>query len=193
MLKKYILILSTLLLSSSALAQWELINDESTVNYVSTKSSKIGELNSFHQLNGTINNNGELTIGIDLASVDTNIAIRNERIKAMLFEVSSFSKANISAALDSKKLNELNIGETYTDSVSFNLSLHGVAKDITTKIQVIKLANNKILAVSVNPIIINAKQYNLLEGIEKLREVAGLPSISPVVPVNFSLVFTQKD
>ncbi|WP_159820787.1 YceI family protein [Colwellia sp. 20A7] len=192
MLKKYVFLLSTLLLSSNALAEWELVNDQSTINYVSVKASKVAEINSFKKLNGTIKDTGELSVDIDLGSVETNIATRNERIKAMLFEVASFSTANISAELDPKLFNDLTIGESFKSAISFNLSLHGVSQKITTNIQVVKLAKNDILAFSLNPIIINADKYNLVAGIEKLRDVANLPSISPVVPVSFSLVFKQQ-
>jgi polyisoprenoid-binding protein YceI len=192
MLKKYVLIISSLLLSSNALAQWELVNDKSTVNYISTKATTIGEVNSFKKLNGILKNNGELSVDIDLSSVETNIPIRNERIKTMLFNITAFSTANISAVLDPKLFSNLNIGETYNSAISFNLALQGVSQEITTDIQIVKLAEDNILAFSLNPIIINANNYNLLAGIEKLRDIASLPSISPVVPVSFSLVFQQQ-
>jgi len=192
MLKRCVFILVTLFLSANALAQWELVNDESTVNYVSIKKSKVGEVNSFKQLNGSIERNGKVSVDIYLGSVETNIPIRNERMKSMLFEIASFSKANISAALDVKAIDKMAIGETYKDSISFNLSLHGVSKEMATDVRVVKLAKNRILAVSMNPVIVNADQYNLLEGVEKLREVANLPSISTAVPVTFSLIFKQQ-
>lgn len=192
MLKRYIFILATLFLSSNALAQWELVNDESIVNYVSIKNTKVGEVNSFKQLDGSIERNGNVLVDIDLGSVETNIPIRNERMKSMLFEIASFSKANISASLEPKALDKMNIGETYNDTISINLSLHGVSKEILTDVRVVKLAKNRILVVSMNPIIVNADQYNLLEGVEKLREVANLTSISTAVPVTFSLIFKQK-
>ena len=192
MLQRSIFILATIFLSSNALAQWELVNDESIVNYVSIKKSTVGEVNIFKELNGSIEDNGKVSVDIDLGSVETNIPIRNERMQTMLFEVASFSKANISAAFDPVALDKMNIGETYKDSIRFNLSLHGVSKEMVTDVRVVKLANNRILAVSVNPIIVNADQYNLLEGVEKLREVANLPSISTAVPVTFSLIFKQQ-
>lgn len=192
MLTRIIFVIAILFLSSNTLAQWELVNDESTVNYVSIKKSSVGEVNSFKELNGSIEDNGKLSVNIDLGSVETNIPIRDERMKTMLFEVASFSKASISAALDPEALDKMDIGETYKDSIRFNLSLHGVAKEMATDVRVVKLAKNRILAVSVNPIIVNADQYNLLEGVEKLREVANLPSISTAVPVTFSLVFNKK-
>ena len=181
-----------LFLSSNAFAQWELVNNESTVNYISIKKSKVAEVNSFKQLNGSIERDGKVSVDIDLGSVETNIPIRNDRMKSMFFEIASFSKANISAALDAKTINKMNIGETYKDSISFKLSLHGVSKDMATDFRVVKLAKNRILATSIKPIIVNADQYNLLEGVEKLREVANLPSISTAVPVTFSLIFKKQ-
>jgi len=192
MFKRCMFLVATLFLSTNALAQWELVNNESTLNYVSLKKSKVGEVNSFKQLNGSIERNGKVSVDIDLGSVETNIPIRNERMKSMLFEIASFSKANINATLDSKMLDKMNIGETHKDTISFNLSLHGISKVMETDVRVVKLAKNRILAASVNPIIVNADQYNLLEGVEKLREVANLPSISTAVPVTFSLIFKEQ-
>lgn len=192
MFKKGIFILAVLLVSSNASAQWELMNDESTVNYVSIKKSSIGEVNSFKQLNGSIEEDGKVSVDIDLDSVETNVSIRNERMKSMLFEIGSFSKANISAALDPKALDKMKIGDTYKDSIKFNLSLHGVSNEMATDVRVVKLAGNRILAVSVSPIIVNAGQYNLVEGVDKLRKIANLPSISTAVPVTFSFIFKQQ-
>ena len=192
MLRIYLFTLVSLILSSQALAQWQLVNEESTLNYVSTKNDKVGEVNSFKNLNGSIASNGNLSVEIDLASVETNVTIRNERMTALLFEATSFSTAKITAALDIQALSAMNIGDTYNDSISFNLSLHGVSTDIVTDVQVVKLSKNSILAVSLKPIIVSADAYKLAEGLEKLRALAGLASISSVVPVTFSLVFSHQ-
>jgi len=192
MFKTCIFMLSMLLLSSNAFAQWELMNNESTVNYVSIKKSKVGEVNSFKQLHGSIERNGKLSVDIGLGSVETNVPVRNERMKSMLFEIASFPEASVSATLDPDVLKKMKVGETYQDSIGFNLSLHGVSKEMAAEVRVVKLAKNRILAMSVNPIIVNADQYDLVAGVEKLREVAKLPSISTAVPVTFSLVFKQQ-
>ena len=191
MLKTCFLLLATLLLSSNAFAQWELMNDESTVSYVSIKKSIVGEVNGFGTLDGSIASNNAMSVVIDLGSVETNIPIRDERMKTMLFEVASFPTATISATLDPDALKQMKVGETYRESVNFNLSLHGISKQLTTDVRVVKLSNNRILAVSEKPVIVSADEYNLSKGVEKLREVASLPSISTAVPVTFSLVFGQ--
>jgi hypothetical protein len=41
------------------------------------------------------------------------------------------------------------------------------------------------------PIVVTADEFGLQAGIEALREVAGLPSISRAVPISFTVLFDQ--
>ena len=54
---------------------------------------------------------------------------------------------------------------------------------------VVAMADGGLLVSSRLPVIVNASDFALIEGIERLRAVAGLPSISPAVPVSFTLRF----
>ena len=189
-MKKISLAMLVLLgLSPCAFADWTLLNDESSLHYVSIKDSKAGEINSFKTLAGSVSDDGTVSLTINLASVETNIPIRNERMQNMLFEVGKFAEADISGDVDLARVLKLQVGETYTDSITLNLSLHGVAKDVTSGVQITKLANEKILVTSLEPVLLNAEDYKLAKGLEQLREVASLPRISTVVPVTYSLVF----
>ena len=177
--------------SPLAIADWELLNDESSLHYVSIKSSNAGEVNSFQKLSGSVSDSGEVSLNIDLASVETDIPIRNERMQEMFFDVGKFAEANISGSVDLARVSELEVGDTYTDSITLKLSLHGVSKDVTSGVQITKLSNDKMLVTSLEPVIVNAGDYKLAEGIEALREIASLPTVSTVVPVTYSLVFKQ--
>ncbi|GAL17837.1 hypothetical protein JCM19235_6390 [Vibrio maritimus] len=55
-----------------------------------------------------------------------------------------------------------------------------------------KMSEDKVVIVSTDPMIIQAADFGLDVGIEKLREVAGLPSIAMSVPLTFVLVYNQK-
>ena len=90
MLKGCLLTLMSLVLSSNAFANWELLNDESSLNYVSVKNSSVGEVNGFKNLSGSLEDDGKLSVEIDLASVDTKVAIRDDRMKSVLFELVNF-------------------------------------------------------------------------------------------------------
>lgn len=178
-------------LSPSAFAQWDLSSDNSTLNFVTVKSLKVGEVQSFQKLTGSISDSGQVELNIDLSSVETNIGIRNDRIKTMLFDTVNFADATISGFVEVEKLASLNVGDTYSSSVNFNLSLHGVSNKVTNTVQVTKLSGDRLLVTSVMPMVINASDYGLEDGVEKLKTIAGLPSISTAVPVTFNLIFKQ--
>ncbi|WP_298941602.1 YceI family protein [uncultured Psychromonas sp.] len=178
-------------LSPSAFAQWDLSAESSKLNFVSIKSLKVGEVHSFEKLTGKINDSGQVELNIDLSSVETNIGIRNERIEKMLFDTAKFVDAKLTGFVDVEKLASLNVGDTYSESVKFNLSLHGVINQITTDVQVTKLNDQRLLVTSVMPLVINASDYGLEKGVQQLKEIAGLPSISTAVPVTFNLIFKQ--
>lgn len=191
-MKKISLVMLMLLgLSPCVFADWELLNDESSLHYVSIKNSKAGEINSFKTLAGSVNDNGTVSLTINLTSLETNIPIRNERMQDMLFQVGEFAEARISGMVDLARVSKLEVGETYRDSITLNLSLHGVSKEVTSGVQITKLAHDKMLVSSLEPVLVNAEDYGLAEGIEALRVVASLPTISTVVPVTYSLVFAQ--
>ncbi len=178
-------------LSSYAMADWELLNDESSLHYVSIKDTDAGELNSFNKLSGSVSDSGTVSLSIHLASVETGIPIRNERMQEMFFNVTQYAEATVSGDVDLTRVAELKVGETYTDAITLNLSLHGVSKEVSNTVQVTKLTDGRLLVTSIEPVIVNAGDYKFAQGIEKLREVAKLPSISMVVPVTYSLVFKQ--
>lgn len=191
-MKRIPLIMLVLLgLSSYVFADWELVNDQSSLHYVSIKDTDAGEINSFKQLNGSVSANGAVSLSINLASVETGIPIRNERMQEMFFEVAKFAQANISGDVDLARVSELAVGDTYTDLITLKLSLHGVSNEVTSAVQITKLSQERMLVSSLEPVIVNAADYKFVDGIEKLREAAKLPAISMVVPVTYSLVFKQ--
>jgi len=185
-------LLIALLVSSSAYSEWRLKNSESNVYYISTKNISISELNYFNTLSGSINEQGDLTIQINLESIETEVPIRNERVMSMLFEVLYYDKATITASIDPHKLKALEIGKTYTETVNFMLDLHGFTQELSTTVNIIKRANGNVLVSTKTPIIITASLFGLEKGIERLRKIARLKSISPTVPVTFDLTFSPK-
>lgn len=191
-MKKLPLLMSVLLgLSSSAFADWTLLNDESSLHYVSIKSTNIAEMNRFKTLTGSVSEQGAVELKIDLSSVDTGVDIRDERMQTMLFDVAQFAQATVTGKVDLERVTKLEVGETYTDSITLNLALHGLSKEVSSQVQVTRLADDKVLITTLEPVVLNAADYKLAEGLEALRVIAQLPAISPVVPVTYSLVFQQ--
>ena len=106
-------------------------------------------------------------------------------------ETNTFPQADITAQLVPETLQGLKVGESSVRTLEAVLNLHGEDNDIQIDVSITRVSVDKIQVVSRTPIIIRADDFLLDAGLEKLREIANLPSITPEVPVTFSLVFTQ--
>jgi polyisoprenoid-binding protein YceI len=189
-MKKALVASLILAVSGSAWADWQLDNDYSRVNFVSVKKNMIGEAHRFTQLKGTLTDQGKLSVIIPLASVETLIPIRNERMQKMLFETGMFPQATISAKVDPQHF-RLKNGESKVVTVDADVGLHGVNKIVNTEVMISRLADNKLLVSSLKPIIIRPADFALDKGVDKLMAVAKLPGITQSVPVSFVLTFGQ--
>ncbi|MEC8437600.1 MAG: YceI family protein [Pseudomonadota bacterium] len=179
-----------LMLSSlSAQATWQLVNESSQLNFISTKASHIAETHTFGLLSGSIADTGEAQLNVDLASVATGIDIRNERMRTMLFNVLTFPQAEITTDLDLGEFTSLT--GPVVKTIAAKLSLVGQSTQVQGDVLVVPVDGNTVNVTTVAPIVVNANGLELVAGIEALREVAGLPSISYSVPVTFSLTFSR--
>lgn len=178
----------TAMIGASAVAQadWA-IAPASSLSYVSVKNNAIAENNTISGLSGGLSDGGELTVSIDLTSVDTGVSIRNERMQTMFFEVSKFATAKVSAQLDPAELTALADGKPVQRSVALTLNLHGVEKDLSADVLAVQ-AGGKIHVTSTRPVLLNAADFGLEGGVTALREIAGLDAISTAVPVTIHLV-----
>jgi len=179
------------LTSLSAFADWKLDNEQSTVSFISVKKTNVMEAHHFNKLSGKLSNEGVFSLAIDLGSVDTTIAIRDQRMKEHLFEQVKFPQAIVSATILPATLAKLNVNETTTMPLTAQLDLHGMKQSIILLMSVTKLSDSSLLVASQKPVMIKASDFGLVEGIETLRKLAGLPSISTTVPVSFVLRLNQ--
>ena len=182
-----------LLLTGIAQAAWVVDGERSTVSFVSTKAINVAEVHRFGELSGGMDANGEVSVSIGLASVDTGIEIRDDRMREMLFETGEYSAATISAKVDADQVDALSPGESVDMVVEGILELHGESRPLILEIVVARTGEAGLLVTSRKPVVINAPQFNLGEGVEALRAIAGLPSISLAVPVSFVLALDQGD
>ena len=174
----------------SASAQWQLDPAESAVYFVSVKNSRVGEAHEFKSLSGGISGAGEAQVTIELDSVETLIPIRNERMREMLFETVKFPEAAVSTRLDADELAQLADGKRHRVTLPASLTLHGREQELQLPLELV-MVGERLYVYSPTPVMINAADFDLDGGVEKLREVAGLANISTAVPVTFSLQFQR--
>jgi hypothetical protein len=181
-----------LLLSTAAQADWSLVNGASSFYYVTSKAAAISEVNSFRSLSGTITDSGLATLDIDLASVDTAIEIRDQRMRDLVFEVAEYPSATVTVPVDSAALDAMQPGSSKNANHTATVELHGLQSAFEVELQLIKLDATSVQVQLTKPLLVGAAAFGLTEGVEQLREIAGLPSINPTVVVDFTLVYHKQ-
>jgi polyisoprenoid-binding protein YceI len=180
--------------SSSAMngTTWNLDSTASYLNFVTTKNTHNVEVHNFTRISGAISTTGVATLAIDLSSVNTNIALRDERMRDLLFQITSFPTATATLNLPSGLLTNLAVGDTSEIQITASLDLHGVNSPIATKVSVQRLSATRILVQNLSPVVVNAPDYSLTAGVEALRAAVGIASISTAVPVDFTLIYDAR-
>jgi polyisoprenoid-binding protein YceI len=172
---------------------WTLDPAQSRVAFTTVKAGEIAEAHGFRTLSGSVGADGAATLAIDLASVSTNVDIRNERMREFLFETGAYPVATVTAQLDPAAFSALKVGESKLQPVEATLDLHGVKSPVEAELAVTRIAGGEVKVETAAPIIVDAGTYGLTEGVAKLQELAGLPGITPQVPVSVSLVFAKAE
>ena len=191
------LFLSTLCILTATLCfnvqahEWNVDSSNSRVNFVSVKKNTTGEVHKFKIVNGNLSREGHFELTIPLSSVDTGISIRDERMQSMLFDVSRYPKVILSANLKHRLLEDMDIGTTKNIVVEGQVALHGLIQTLNFNVLIAKLTDKKVLVTSLKPSIINATDFNLVSGIESLKQIAKLSDISTAIPVSFVLMLTR--
>ncbi|MBT0670420.1 YceI family protein [Novosphingobium profundi] len=177
--------------SAPLAGDWALEKPASHLSFVTIKAGQVVEAHRFDTLSGTVGADGKARFAIALGSVKTGVDIRDQRMRDILFQISQFPEATVTTQLDPAKLASLAVGQQVTLPVTATLSLHGQDAPIETDLAVTRIAADKVQVATISPIIVDAGSFALTEGLAKLQELAGLPSITEQVPVSFSLVFDK--
>ncbi len=174
--------------ASYSFADWSL-HQPSSIHFLTSKNTHITEVHRFKQFNGIVKESGFTKLEIDLASVDTRIGIRDERMAEHLFETSRFSSAKFEAEIPATVLAQASAGKVAQFELKGQISLHGEQAAASCKVLISPNKDKTISVTSITPMLIDANNFNLVAGINKLREIAGLKSITETVPLTFSLTF----
>jgi len=179
-----------LLVTQATLADWRL-TAASKVGYVSIKNNAIAEHNYFSGVTGSLNKKGQLKISIDLSTVETQVDIRNQRMRDLFFEVMQYPEAVVTAQLDMQELAQVESGAPLELVKPFTLSLHGIESTGEAHLRIVSVGGRAWVS-TVRPILISAADFGLEGGVAALRKIAGLEAIAAVVPVSVNLKLVEK-
>lgn len=171
---------------------WALDPAGSRLGYVSIKAGEVAENNRFDRLSGSVAADGTATLDIDLASVNTGVDIRNERMREIFFEVAGNPKAVVTAKLDPATFAGLAVGQAITRPLKASVALKGATSEVETEVLVTRVSADRVTVVPTAPVIISTDMFGLTDELGELRALAQLPSITPAVPVTFTLAFNRS-
>ena len=170
---------------------WTSVPDESRVAFGSIKKDLIGEVSHFNGVTGTVNEKGEASVDIDLASVDTYIDIRNERMTEHVFQSGAITASLMGEVENMDAISEMEIGSTMLTDFYGVLAFGGSEVDIFAEMMVARLGEDRVLVSTADFIMLAIEDLGVTAGIDKLMELAQLPSITRVTPVSIRMVFEK--
>jgi len=187
--------LAVLMLSGTGLsahADWYLDGESSRLSFVSTKNANVSEVQRFLVLHGKVDPQGLAQVEVELESINSGIPLRDERMRKELFQIDRFAEALITTRIDLRPINDLAPGAQLELRLPLTVDLHGKQHQYPAELLATRLDDRRFQVVTLEPLVINAEDFDLAPGLEALRKMAGLSAISLSVPVSAVLIFTAR-
>ena len=123
---------------------WILDGDASTLRFQSVKNTTVVESSTFAGLVGLIDDAGVATIKVDLDSIQSNVDLRNVRLRFLFFKTFENPQSTIKVNLDPADYSDL--GETRRKQVSlpYSLELNEITRDRSAEIAVTLLTDDLV-------------------------------------------------
>lgn len=166
---------------------WTLDPALSNVSFGSIKNDSVGESHSFGDVSGSVSADGAVSISLGLATVETLIDIRDERMVDHVFR--NVAVATISAKLDMTELVKLPVGEATVIETAGTLSLLGTDNELDATFFIMRVSEDQVLVTTDSILMLSMEDAGLNAGIDMLQNLASLDSITRVSPVTMRLVF----
>ncbi|AWY43240.1 YceI family protein [Pseudomonas putida] len=178
--------------SLSARADWYLDGESSRLSFVSTKNGNLSEVQRFLVLHGKVEPSGLAQVEVELDSVNSGVPLRDERMRKELFEIEKFPEALITTQIDLRPINDLASGAQLELRLPLTVDLHGRQHTYNAQLLATRLDDRRFQVVTLEPLVINAEDFDMAPGVEALRKIVGLSAISLSVPVGAVLIFTAR-
>ena len=161
---------------------YALDQSHSLLTFTSVKNGAITEVHQWGGLQGHISGN-KAQIALPTAAIDTGIPIRDQRMREHVFSGVEALQVSATAAVPNAS------GVSHVES-QITLTFQDQRWAKTIAVIVSRSPENRLVVTPLQPFVMQASAVNLGDGLEKLREIAGLDSIAPSVMVDFHLEFT---
>ena len=169
---------------------WTLQPDASTIRFQSVKKQTKVESSTFATFNGSVDAEGLATIRVLLDSVDTDIDLRNVRMRFLFFETFQYPEATITVKMTPDQLADLEDVRRKLVTLPMTMDLHGISNTMDVELALTWINDGLISVTSSAPIVVDVADFSLMGGLKKLEEAANV-TILPSATVTFDLMFSR--
>ena len=182
----------TLGVSLCAQANWYLDGESSRLSFITTQNANVANVHRFLVLHGKVDGKGLAKLLIEMDSVNSDVPLRDERMRDVVFDFKHFAEAQITAQIDLPLINELASGAQIELHLPVTVSLRGKQHTYNAQLLATRLDERRFQVVTLEPLVLQAEDFGLQSSLETLRTLAGSSAISLSVPVNAVLIFTAR-
>ena len=104
-----------------------------------------------------------------------------------------FPTATISASVDTSAVAALPPGSSLKQDLAGQVQLKDQIIAFAVPVLITRAGADAVTVAALRPLILTAAHLGLSEGVEQLRQIAGLPNISQAVPITFVLTFRRAE
>jgi outer membrane protein OmpA-like peptidoglycan-associated protein len=170
---------------------WVLDPRQSHLYLQTEKGESIVEKHEFTSIEGGVNRNGDATLKLDLATLETGIDLRNVRMRFLLFETFKFPTAEVTARLDKSKLAAIATAARISYTLPARVNLHGITKDFDIPVTIARFSDTAVSVSTIKPVEVSAETFDFTRGLAKLSDAQNGIRIVPAASISFDLTFVS--
>lgn len=171
---------------------WFLDPGASSISFISVKNGDVVEPNRFGAMNGSISRDGRATVEIQAASVDTGIDTRDERLRRYIFATEEYPLISVETEVDLDEFSDLDVGADQLVELELAVTIAGRTNTLFANVRVTRAARDRVVLTTIDPVLVDTRDYGMEDGLDTLVELASLDAITPVIPVSVYLVFERS-
>ncbi|KQQ67754.1 hypothetical protein ASF84_00995 [Pseudomonas sp. Leaf127] len=179
-------------LALPAQAGWSLDNDSSRLSFTTSSNAGRAEVHRFVVLKGKVDDQGQAQVDVELDSVSTGIARRDEQLREHLFDIKRTPGARLQARLTLAPLLALAPGAQMEMRLPVTVTLRGRQHTYKADLLVTRLDLRRFQVVTLEPLVVQADDFGLAQGFETLRKHGALAALNLAVPVGAVLIFAAN-
>lgn len=182
-------------IAASTSTSWTLYADSSSLKTTAVKDFKVPVVGAMQAKSGEAKVEGDTITGqvvFDVNSWDSNLPLRNERVRMHFFETALAGHDQIKVSwksLPKTVLDDAIAGMAKNIPVEFELEFVGQKKTQKAFVNISENENGRYVISSASPFTVTISQWPLAEPLKTMMKVCNHRDIKDEVEVEFSLVF----